>query len=268
MFISTETIIQNENKKVSKSEINYNKKLLFRILLSVFFLSVGSFLLYGVSLNWKNEFVKDVKIKGLDYLDAKTILDTLKLSKFNSYTKKDLNQMEKVLEENLAIDNTYIFQNKSTLWIEITEKKCLALIENEIDHQIYDIDKNGSLLSNSKSKCKKVPLIRGEYKKEKNQFKDRGLNKILSILEKIQKVYPKLISLISEVRLNNEGSITFFLSNTKLRLDLPLDFDNIMLRRLYATVAYFLNKNIKSAWVDLRGHEGIIHSNVQLETEK
>ncbi len=269
MFTFLPTMMES-NDIVSSVNISNRKSKKRRLLvvIALGFISLGIYFFYEASQNWMGEPVSDVKLKGLSYLQGKEILELLELQKNESYNSKKLKEKENRIRSNLAVKKVKVYQDKKTVWVEIEEKNCLALIEDQVSHKIYDIDAFGFILSASSSRCKNVPLIRGDYKKEGNIFKSRGLQRILNILESIHKSYPELSSRFSEIRLNHEGSITLYLSNTRLRIDLPIEFEEVTIRRLYASVAYFLNQNIKSGWVDLRGPEGILHAGNLTEAEK
>ena len=233
--------------------------LLFLIMASV---SMGSgiALLFFSSASWQKEPIKNIKVRGQSYLKKNEIFQRLKWKKGKTFPAHDLKKMHSRLLADPIILSASFNQEGPTLYVDIVERECIALLEKKEKKQIYDIDTEGRILSRKGSRCMGVPLIRGSFEIDGSYFRGKNINRVIQVLVKIKKAYPALLKRFSEVRLNGEGSLSFFLLHSYSRVDIGLDADTMMLRRLYASVAYLLSKKIKRGWVDLRGSEAVLYT--------
>ena len=224
------------------------------------FIGMGLVSLYLSKLHWLYDPVEKIRYKDYSYIKKEELTSMSKIGIGKQYTQSDFQKMKFSFLKHPAIKNVIFQQNKGILNIKIEERKCLALLEDPKTNQIYDIDKDGFLLSTKPARCKKVPLIRGNFRRFKLRFYNRRLKNVLEALSTIQRIYPSLKQHISEIRLNKDGNWSLFLSNSYMRIDIPENITSVIIRRLYASLSYILNQKIKYGWLELRGTEAILHT--------
>ena len=233
------------------------------ILKACVFIGLGSVCLFFSWSIQEHEPVKEVKIRrgeGQNYLKAEEILELAKIKKDHKYTSRELGSISSLLLAHPIILSASLEQKANTLYINLTERQCAAIVEDKSQKTVYDLDAEGRILSQGLSRCRQVPLLRGSFPKEGDYLHGENIKRLLGVLVQIKKAYPDLSTRFSELRINSEGSLTFFLLSSYLRIDMPFELDSIMIRRLYASVAYLSSQKIRHGWLDLRGPEAILHA--------
>ena len=224
----------------------------FSLGLAFVFLGSGGLLLFWLANHWLHEPVNKVRIKNKNYLTGKEILSLIQIQKNQRYTMADLSRMSEVLQAHPVVLFAEVSQEGATVLIDMEERKCAAFIERKKDDTIYDIDHDGRILSangpNYSSRCRQVPLLRGNFQKRNDRFYGENLDYFINVLSKIKDNYPDLSEHISEIRINKRGGMTIFLTHSRLRIELPLEVKIITIRRLYASLAYLLGEKNK-AWM-------------------
>ena len=243
--------------------MNLREDSLASLLKACVFLGLGGAALFFSWAIQSHDPVKKVKIhrkQGLAYLKTEEILSLAKIKKDRRYTSKELVSISSLLSAHPAILSAELEQKASTLHIHLKERECIAIVEDKANKTIYDVDAEGRIFSHGVSRCKQVPLLRGTFPKEGNYLRGENIKRLLDALSRIKKAYPGLSTRFSELRVNSEGSLTFFLLSSYLRIDMPFELDNMMIRRLYASIAYLSSQKIRHGWLDLRGPEAILHA--------
>ena len=230
------------------------------------FLGLGGVLLFLYFFSWavqEHNPVKKVSIhrkSKQNYLKTEEILNLAKIKKGLSYTSRKLNSITPLLLAHPAILSAELEQKASIIYIYLRERECIAIVEDKIKKTVYDVDAEGHVLSHGTSRCKQVPLLRGAFPKDGNYLHSENIRHLLEALSQIKKAYPNLSSRFSEIRVNSEGSLTFFLLSSYLRIDVPFELNSMMIRRLYASVVYLSKQNVHHGWLDLRGPEAILRT--------
>ncbi len=219
--------------------------------------------LRSTSLFWQGDIIKEIKIKGQSYRTREEILQRLQWDKNETHLPNHLDKLRFALFSDPVILDASFHQKGSVLFVNIVERKCIALIAMKNNQRIHDMDTEGRILSADKElpRCKNVPLVRSDFEKiEDGIVGDKNIKRLIMVLVKIKNAYPSLLTRFSEVRLNSGGGLTFLLSHSAIRVDVPTSMEMITIRRLYASVAYLLSQKIKRGLVDLRGSEAVLYS--------
>lgn len=205
------------------------------------------------------EKVKVRKLGGGSYLKSNEVIDFIKIQKNKKYTNNDFIIKRAHLLSHPAIISADLSQQQETITISIKERNCVALVEDKLTNTIYDVDAEAQIISLKKSRCQQVPLIRGNISSSGTSISEENVKLLLEQLAIMNETYPSLSTRFSEIRINSEASLTLFLANSHFRIDIPFSLDQLMIRRLYATVAYVTSQKTQDGWVDLRGPEAILY---------
>ena len=229
------------------------------------FLGLGGACLFFYWSVQEQEPVEEIKIhrnRKEAYLKAEEVLGLAKIEKSRSYTPRELSSLSSLLAAHPAILSASLRQEAKTLHIYLKERECIAIVEDKGEKTVYDVDTEGRIFSHTSSRCKKVPLLRGSFPRggEGDFLSGENAKRLLKVLVQIKRAYPELSARFSELRVNSEGGLSLFLLASYLRIDFPFEADEMMIRRLYASVAYLTSQKIKHGWLDLRGPEAILHA--------
>lgn len=233
------------------------------------FLGLGGGCLFFYWNFQKHDPIKKIHIlreQGQSYLKTEEIVSMSKIKKDQRYTYKELNSIASLLQKHPAILFASLKQKANILYIHLKERECVAIVENKANKTVYDIDAEGRIFSlgeegeGGASRCKQVPLLRGNFSERGNSLEGENIKRLLHALSRIKKAYPRLSARFSEIRVNSDASLTFFVLPAYLRIDMPFALDSMMIRRLYASVAYLSSQKVRHAWLDLRGPEALLHT--------
>ncbi len=219
-------------------------------------LGVGGYLLF---IHYRRPTaIHRIEVSGAHYLRRAEILELAGLKEGRIYPYARLQEIDTKLEAHPVIEKAEREFQGTTLRLFITEKKCLALIRDTKEGKIFEIDKNLTILSSELPRCSKIPFIHGHFSRIGDRFEDSDLHKLAAILLRLQESYPELGERISELRHNADQSVSLFLLNSRLRVNLPVDVGPEEIKKLYASVAYFEHSGLKSGILDLRGSEAVL----------
>ena len=253
------------------AQVNTKQRSWLLFALVAIFWGSGALLLLWTNQLEEQQTVHKIKVGKLSYLSNDELLALSKLEVGKRYSLHDLRQLSSLLEAHPIILEASVRQKKDTIYMNLKERECLALVEDKGKSIVHDIDVSGNILSHDETRCKNVPLLLGVFNKEViKQSKGAGLAKfageqmqrLLANLLLIRKNYPDMYARISEVRIDVASNLTIFLLHSRMRIELPSDLNIQIVRKLYATVAWLLSEKTKDAWIDLRGPEAILHTNL------
>ncbi len=258
LFHESKADILRQNPKAAFRKLSYSKPLvLFSSALLCF--GAGAAFLYASAMSEPATALQEIRITGRTYLEKKELAAILALRKGQRYSKNDLLRARDLLLEHPMILLAELRQEAATLHVRIQERQCAALIEDSDTKAIYDIDKDGAVLSEKSTRCRKVPLLRGAFKKKGKHFQSENAKRMLKALTTIQAAYPELSSHFSEWRMNAEGSISIFLRQASLRVLVPVEINKKLVDRLYAALSYALKKKRPYSLLDLRSSEAVLY---------
>ena len=205
---------------------------------------------------------EDIEILGASYLHHNEVIQIAGISTGERYSRTELSRVKQRLLKHPAIVRVKVRQEKNVIRLILKDRQCVAWVENQSEKELYEVDREGFILSSGESKlrCHKIPLIRGSFIREENQFSDHELRHILKSLFQIRQNYTNLSERLSELRINGDKGLTIFLRPNHLRVELPASLDSLQIRRFYTAVSYFTREKIKKGWVDLRGSEAVLHT--------
>lgn len=236
-----------------------------RIWLGMAIVLLSGGLVWLTYLIFMPRMVVDIEVNGNTSLATAEILRLSGLKTGQVYELDELDRAVEVLGLHPFIrdvDINRIRINRSEkLLIKITERSCIALVQNSNKNNIiYEIDHNLMILSENRFRCRGVPLIQGSFQKGIDRFDDVLLKKLVESWKHINSLYPNLASRISEIRVRREGGMHLFLSGRAIRIDAINHLDETAIRQMYGTVSYLESKNITRAVVEIRGQEVLIRS--------
>jgi len=142
-----------------------------------------------------------------------------------------------------------------SLTITLQEARCLAILETS--KGIFDIGSGPVILSRDFPRCRGVPLLRTDVPTDLSLSQPR-LRGFFQFWGFVYEHYPELVGRISEVRVTRSGGLTLYSRDPGIRIELPESPGPAGATRLYATVAFLEDQNIRRGLVDLRGSDALV----------
>ncbi len=240
------------------------KKMIFFICLCI-----AAFFCYCIGVQYSKWISKseqfslqNTEVEGNIYFSKEEILEQSGIQENTCIWNIDLESMCKNLEENPFLDYIHIYRSfPDKLVISVIEKKPVALLK--VNDTFLTIDKTGMVLPSKIGKMYDLPLISGNFKGKIGVGRKAGGKRLqftLSLLNMIINVRPKLYSEISEILINEENEVYFFMS----RNGIPVKFGKGNWMYKINCLAEILDRLIKdkklneAKYIDLRYQNQII----------
>ncbi|MEQ8352552.1 MAG: POTRA domain-containing protein [Leptospiraceae bacterium] len=141
------------------------------------------------------------------------------------------------------------------LSLTLNEAQCLAILETS--GGVFDIGSGPVILSREFPRCRGVPLLRTDVPTDLSLSQPR-LRGFFQFWSFVYNQYPELVGRISEVRVTRSGGLTLYSRKPGIRIELPESPGPAGATRLYATVAFLEDQNIRRGLVDLRGSDALV----------
>ncbi len=141
------------------------------------------------------------------------------------------------------------------LSMELDEARCLAILETS--KGVFDIGSGPVILSREFPRCRGVPLLRTDVPTDLSLSQPR-LRGFFQFWSFVNEHYPELVGRISEVRVTRSGGLTLYSREPGVRIELPESPGPAGATRLYATVGFLEDQNIRRGLVDLRGSDALV----------
>ena len=141
------------------------------------------------------------------------------------------------------------------LALNLVEAECLAILETS--RGVFDIGSGPVILSREFPRCRGVPLLRTDVPTDLSLTQPR-LRGFFQFWSFVYKHYPELVGRISEVRVTRSGGLTLYSREPGIRIELPESPGPAGATRLYATVGFLEDQNIRRGLVDLRGSDALV----------
>jgi cell division protein FtsQ len=165
--------------------------------------------------------------------------------------------MEHKLEEHLRIKKVSVTRKTGNIIeIKIDERQAEFIINS--GDTLYEVDSDFRILSVDDVKDENLCILTGEFTPQDGVFSGAVIKEFASSVNKAFKVHPQLKSRISEIELRNDGSVMAYIHfPSHIRANAGLSLESQQVRKLYAALAFFENKNIKPKTLDLRGDDAV-----------
>ena len=168
-----------------------------------------------------------------------------------------LSDLEHKLEEHLRIKKATV--NRKTgniIEIKIEERQAEFIINS--GDTLYEVDSDFRILSVDDVKEENLCILTGEFSPQNGIFSGVVIREFASTVNRAFRVHPQLKSRISEIELRNDGSVMAYIHfPSHIRANAGLSLESQQVRKLYAALAFFENKNIKPKTLDLRGDDAV-----------
>jgi cell division septal protein FtsQ len=204
-----------------------------------------------------SEKVREIQISGLKYLKESDVLEILSIKKDIPLSGEEMDRAALNLRAHPAVDRADIKLLAGTLFVEIAEKQCVAVLRN--GDVLYDLFSDMMVVSSGPTRCHGVPLITGPFSPAEDHVKSEVLKETIRGLSIMTQEKPELAHRISEIRIESRKNSMIFLSDPHLRIEYTGDLTSSLIKRMYAAVSYYEKENHTAAgWIDMSGKDAIL----------
>ncbi len=240
--------LESQNQKK-----NYVKYFAFFLILLSSAIIIYDYGFFGKTKNLNG--ISKLIINGHDKLKKEEIAKILEINDEFSIDKADIKDLEKKINSHPRIKSASISRRaKDQLLISIIEQKAKFILNTHSN--LYELNEDLKPISTNDVREETLPILSGEFSLEnRNQKK---LKDFASQTIEMFETYPKLKDRISEVHLNDEGEITVFTSSPKkIKIFVGTKLENLQVRKIYSSLAFFENRSVNLKLLDLRGEDAV-----------
>ncbi len=145
---------------------------------------------------------------------------------------------------------------KNILEIIIEERMAMFIINS--GDTLYEVDSEFRVLSIDDVREEGLCILAGEFTPQEGQFSGAIIKEFAASVNRALKSHPSLKKRISEIELRTDGSVVAYIHYpSHIRANAGISLEDQQVRKLYAALAYFENKNINVKTLDLRGDDAV-----------
>jgi cell division protein FtsQ len=246
--------MENNKEAITDSLLSKYLKLLLLFLFLPFILFI--FNEYIIPQYFSNSSPKIV-IQGSKRLKKEDLYSFLKGKVNKNIANISPSDIEHRLEEHLRIKKASVSRKTGNkLEIKIDERQAEFIINS--GDTLYEVDSDFRIISIDDVREENLCILTGEFSPQDGVFSGAVVREFASTVNRAFKIYPQLKSRISEVELRNDGSVMAYIHYpSHIRANAGLSLESQQVRKLYAALAFFENKNIKPKTLDLRGDDAV-----------
>jgi cell division protein FtsQ len=198
-----------------------------------------------------------ISIIGLNRLKKEDIYSFANLKNNKILSNLHLSDLEHRLLEHPRIRSVIVEKKpKNVIEIRIEEREATFVINS--GDTLYEVDSDFRVLSIDDVREEGLCILAGEFTPQDGQFSGAIIKEFASSVNRALKSHPTLKKRISEIELRTDGSVMAYIHYpTHIRANAGISLEDQQVRKLYAALAYFENKNIKVKSLDLRGDDAV-----------
>lgn len=213
----------------------------------------------------REKAIAGIKMKGLVHLNREEIISYLGYQSENQEGKEtgshsfvDPKKWEEKLTKHPRIQNASVRWKRSELYLEITEKKPVGVIQ--IENNLYEIDESFSILSKNDVRLPWTPTLSGHFKKDGNRLGGATFYSIWNQSQRLKKDFPELWKRISEIESRKDGDIFIYFHSPKgLSVNVGSFLSSKQARKLYSGIAFLEARSRNPVFLDLRGEDAFYY---------
>lgn len=222
-------------------------------------------LLPGALFIWKEYKLSELfsqsepkfQIAGNRSLSKEELISLLRGKSLVPLTALSYDEIEKKLLAHPRVLSVSITKKpKNTTFIQIEERTTEFIINS--GDTLYEVDSEFRILSTDDVRSDGVLILSGEFTPEDGKFSGSVIREFAASVTRALKLYPGLKNRLSEVELRSDGNVIAYTRYpSHIRVNAGIALESQQVRKLYAALAYFENKNIKAKTLDLRGDDAV-----------
>ena len=228
------------------------------IFIVLFFTLVVFYLFFFGPSNEKSFSVSEIHVEGNSYLAKEEVLLLSGLAGASRLYPNDLKTSFAALTRHPVVTFVEFKRSGEGLTIVVHERKCFAVVRDGNSGELYEVDSSLHILSSGRGiRCSGVPIVNANISKSEDNLVSLELQSLFDSWKTLEEMYPDLPERISEIHLKQNGSVTLFTAGSRIKIELGKRLDTLLIRRLYASIAYLDREKYASGLLDLRGIDGL-----------
>jgi cell division protein FtsQ len=198
-----------------------------------------------------------ISIIGLNRLKKEDIYSFANLKNNKILNSLNVSDLEHRLLEHPRIRSAKVEKKpKNIIEISVEEREATFVINS--GDTLYEVDSEFRVLSIDDVREEGLCILAGEFIPQDGQFSGAIIKEFANSVNRALKSHPTLKKRISEIELRTDGSVMAYIHYpTHIRANAGISLEDQQVRKLYAALAYFENKNIKVKSLDLRGDDAV-----------
>ncbi len=198
-----------------------------------------------------------ISIIGLNRLKKEDIYSFANLKNNKILNSLNVSDLEHRLLEHPRIRSARVEKKpKNIIEISVEEREATFVINS--GDTLYEVDSEFRVLSIDDVREEGLCILAGEFIPQDGQFSGAIIKEFANSVNRALKSHPTLKKRISEIELRTDGSVMAYIHYpTHIRANAGISLEDQQVRKLYAALAYFENKNIKVKSLDLRGDDAV-----------
>ena len=238
-------------------EFNFNEKKL-KIFFLVLFLPGLLFVLQEILIpEFFSKPQPKISITGIHKLKKDEVLNFIKGKSGQQIFSIPIAEIEKKLGDHPRIMKSNVSKKvNNNIQIFIEERKATYIINS--GDTLYEVDNDFRILSIDDVREENLIILTGEFSPKDGYFSGAVIKEFASSVDRAFTLHPSLKKRISEIELRTDGSVMAYIHYpSHIRANAGISLEIQQVRKLYAALAYFENKNIKAKTLDLRGDDAV-----------
>lgn len=207
--------------------------------------------------NGLSSAVNKLVITGHQKLSKEEIVAILGVQAGVPFEDYSLKHLEEKLEKHPRIKKASVTRrSKEQLLVSIVERGARFIVNS--NDNLYEIDDDYKLVSVDDIRDANLVVLSGEFNIGQDQQVSKKLKEFCESVENLFETYPQLKDRIAEFRLDQDGEITVYTHYPqRIRVNMGNKLENIQIRKLYASLAFFENQALNVRLLDLRGDDAV-----------
>ncbi len=232
----------------------------------IVFITAMVLLAGGVLLLWAGDSspAANIEVRGNRYLASEEVILLSGLESGMRQGGKVLRKARRALLKHPVIRDAEIARAGSGLVITVFERACVALVREDAEGRLREVDREARILSRDEIRCSGVPIISGRFKRTDDCsgardgcFQSKRLRGLIDGYLRLKKMYPTLAARISELRFRHDGALDIHMTGTRVRMVTSGRLAGSDINRIYAALAYLEGEKRYRGVMDLRERDGL-----------